>query len=319
MITDKALLMALYRKMVYVRKFEEALARFFSRGMLHGTGHLCIGEEAAAVGSAAALSPGDPIFSTHRGHGHAVAFGLDMKRMMAEIFGKATGYCKGKGGSMHIADPASGHLGANGIVGAGLPLATGAALAIKLRKQRDRAALCFFGDGASNQGAFHESLNMAQVWKLPVLYVCVNNQYGMSMHITRSMGETDIEKRAVAYGMHGLTVDGNDVAAVYEAVKEARDYALKHGPVLIVENTYRIAGHSKSDVNRYRTQEEIDAWKEKCPIKKLGAYLIANGIACEAELDAVAAQAEALIQDAADYALSSPEPDDSDLIHDVYA
>ena len=219
----------MYLKMLQIRAFEEKVAYFFSRGMVHGTTHLYIGEEATAVGAIANLSDDDIITSTHRGHGHTIAKGIDLGGMMAELLGKAAGYCKGKGGSMHIADLSKGNLGANGVVGGGIPIATGAGITVKLRGE-DKVVVCFFGDGAINEGTFHESVNLASVWKLPVIYLCENNQYGMSMSIRRSTNIEDLSHRAKAYGIPGTRVDGNDVFAVYEAVRQAKEYAKKNGP-----------------------------------------------------------------------------------------
>ena len=315
----KKTLIHMLKNMWMTRRFEETVAQYFARGAIHGTCHLCIGEEATAAGSIAALEPQDMMHGTHRGHGQAISYGMDEKRMMAEIFGKKTGYCKGKGGSMHIADIPNGFLGANGIVGAGIPLSTGAALAIKLRKEEDRIVLCFFGDGATNEGAFHESLNMAATWKLPILYVCVNNLYGMSTHIEKCMGEPDIKKRAVAYGMPGISIDGNDAPLVYDEIKKARKYVAKNGPMLVVLDTYRITGHSKSDANRYRTKEEIESWRKRCPIDFLENYLIDNDIAKQSEIDAVRKETEEAIEAAVDYAKESEYPAPAALTEDVFA
>ncbi len=225
--------------MYLIRRFEEMAEESYVRGLTHGTMHLSVGQEATAVGACMDLSNADYITSTHRGHGHCIGKGAEVKFMFAEFFGKEEGYCRGRGGSMHIADPATGNLGANGIVGGGLPLATGAALAIKQRKGKD-VAICFFGDGAQNEGAFHESLNMAAVWKLPVVYVCENNQYGMSVSTARSTAVKDVATRAIAYNMPGVTVDGNSIADVNEAVSAAIERARNgEGPSLIECKTYR--------------------------------------------------------------------------------
>lgn len=315
----KETLMHMLKNMCTARRFEETVAQFFARGAIHGTCHLCIGEEATAAGSIAALKPQDMVYGTHRGHGQAVSYGMDVKRMMAEIFGKKTGYCKGKGGSMHIADIKSGFLGANGIVGGSIPLAAGAALALKMRKEKDKIILCFFGDGATNEGSFHESMNIAAAWKLPVLYVCVNNLYGMSTHIERCMGEPDIVKRAVAYGMPGKSLDGNNAMEVFDEMVKARKYVAENGPMFVVLNTYRINGHSKSDANRYRTKEEIESWKKRCPIDFLEKHLLDEGIATKDEIDAVHAQADADIEAAVEYAQQSEVPAPEALTEDVFA
>ena len=308
----------MYMKMLHTRKFEEKVAYFFSRGMVHGTTHLYVGEEATAIGAIATISDGDWITSTHRGHGHAVGKGLDINRMMAELLGKSTGYCKGKGGSMHISDIALGHLGANGIVGGGIPIATGAGITVKMRNE-EKVVLCFFGDGAINQGTFHESVNLASIWNLPVVYICENNQYGMSMSQKRATNVEDLSLRAGAYGIPGVRVDGNDVLAVYDAVRDAVAYARKNGPYLVVAETYRYLGHSKSDANRYRTKEEIDEWKEKDPIRRMRTYLQENKTFSARELDAMEEKATQEIEAAVDFARNSADPDLADLSTEVYA
>jgi acetoin:2,6-dichlorophenolindophenol oxidoreductase subunit alpha len=241
------------RRMWLIRRFEEMAEEAYVRGLSYGTMHLSVGQEASAVGICMDLTAKDYITSTHRGHGHCIGKGADVRFMFAEFFGKEEGYCHGRGGSMHIADPATGNLGANGIVGGGLPLATGAGLAIKQRKARD-VAVSFFGDGANNEGAFHESLNMAAVWKLPVIYVCENNLYGMSVSAARSTAVRDVASRAASYDMPGAVVDGNSIADVNEAMQEALERARNgQGPSLIECKTYRTKGHSRSDRNRSHT------------------------------------------------------------------
>jgi len=308
----------MYLKMLQIRAFEEKVAYFFSRGMVHGTTHLYIGEEATAVGAIGALKDDDIITSTHRGHGHTIAKGIDLKRMMAELLGKEDGYCRGKGGSMHIADLSRGNLGANGVVGGGIPIATGAGITVRLRGE-EKVVVCFFGDGAINEGTFHESVNMASVWKLPVIYLCENNQYGMSMSINKSTNLVDLSERARAYGIPGKRVDGNDVFAVFAAVTEARQYVIKSGPVLIVAETYRFTGHSKSDANRYRTKEEIAEWKERDPIPRMRARLLESGQFTEAQLSELESQGRQSIEEAVAYAESCPEPSVDELTTDVYA
>lgn len=249
-----------------IRRFEEAVDDLFSRGLMHGTMHLSIGQEGSATGSCLSLRRDDAITSTHRGHGHCIAKGASLERMMAELLGKGTGYCRGRGGSMHIADTATGNLGANGIVAGGIPIATGAALAFQMQGL-DRVAVSFFGDGATNEGAFHEALNLAAIWKLPIVFVCENNMYGMSFSTKFSVAVEHIAVRATAYGMPGLTIDGNDVEAVDAAVSDAVNRARSGlGPSLVEAETYRWKGHSKSDKNLYRTREEIAAWRERDPI-----------------------------------------------------
>mgnify|MGYP001007250071 CR=1 FL=1 len=315
---SKEKLKEIYIKMNHTRKFEEKVAYFFSRGMVHGTTHLYIGEEASGVGACCALDKEDYITSTHRGHGHCIGKGIDLNRMMAELLGKYTGYCHGKGGSMHIADLTMGNLGANGVVGGGLPIAVGAALTMKMKK-RDNIVVCFFGDGAANTGSFHESVNMAAVWELPVLFFCENNLYGMSTHIKRAMKNTNIADRAIGYGIPAKTIDGNDAIEVYNTVREAREYVKKNGPMLIVSNTYRISGHSKSDANVYRTKEEIAEWREKCPIKRMRKYLEDNKIFTAKELDEMDEQTTNDIENAVIYAQNSPNPSIDTLLEDVYA
>jgi pyruvate dehydrogenase E1 component alpha subunit len=243
---------------------------------------------------------------------------MDLNRMMAEFLGKETGYCKGKGGCMHIADFSVGSLGANGVVGGGIPVATGAALSQKYFK-RPNITVCFFGDGATNEGAFHESLNLASVWKLPVLFVCINNFYGMSTHISKSMNITDIASRGISYGMKSVTVDGNDILAIYEETLKAREYIFKNGPLFMVLNTYRWMGHSKSDSQVYRTKEEVNKWKLKCPIKRFREYLINEKIFTGAEIDAFDKKAQDDVAAAVAFANASPEPKIETIFDDVYA
>jgi TPP-dependent pyruvate/acetoin dehydrogenase alpha subunit len=260
----------------------------------------------------------DYITSTHRGHGHCIAKGADPKLMFAEFFGKEEGYCRGRGGSMHIADVESGNLGANGIVAGGIPIAVGAALAIKKQK-RDDVAISFFGDGASNEGAFHEALNMAAIWKLPVIFVCENNKYGMSVSTERSMAVEHVADRAPAYRMPGIIVDGNRIEDVSEAVMDATTRARAgEGPSLIECKTYRIRGHSKSDRNRYRTKEEIEAWQAKDPIGHFEQALIARQILAEREIDAIRIAAETEIAAAIEFARNGTDPNPTEVTRDVY-
>ncbi|HSB73029.1 MAG TPA: thiamine pyrophosphate-dependent dehydrogenase E1 component subunit alpha [Candidatus Methylomirabilis sp.] len=266
-------LLEMYRTMLRIRLFEERVDELVLTGQIHGTTHLYVGMEAVATGVCSALQPEDYITSTHRGHGHCIAKGADLGRMMAELLGKETGYCKGKGGSMHIADLEQGNLGATGIVGSGIPIATGAALALQMRKER-RVVACFFGDGAANQGVFHESLNLAAIWKLPTIYVCENNQYAMSGPSREMFAVPKIADRAAAYGIPGVTVDGNDVLAVHRAAQDSAARARRgDGPTLLTCETYRWKGHSRSDANRYRTKEEIAEWQKRCPIARFRGSL----------------------------------------------
>lgn len=315
------------RQMWTIRAFEEKAEELYSQGKVHGTMHLSIGEEASAVGSIAALRPDDFILSTHRGHGHCIAKGAStareigevLKPMMAEFLGKETGYCRGRGGSMHIADVKSGNLGANGVVGGGIGTAMGVGLGLKMQG-RDEIILCFFGDGAANLGIFHEALNMASIWDLPVVYVCENNQYAMSMSVQDAFPIEEISKRAVCYDMPGRTVDGNDLTAVYGAVGEAIERARSGGGPSLVENvTYRWRGHSASDVNRYRTEQEIEAWKEKGPIRRFHKHLIEEGVLTEEEADWIEQEAYAAVDEAVAFAEDSPEPDAAMIEEEVYA
>lgn len=314
-------ILEMYRMMVKARLFEEKVVEIYAQGLMPGLAHLYIGEEAVAVGVCSAMEKGDYITSTHRGHGHCVAKGGDLKRMMAEIFGRSTGYCKGKGGSMHIVDVSLGILGANGIVGGGIPLATGAGLSSKVLKNQKITA-CFFGDGASNQGSFHESLNLASVWKLPVIYVCENNGYGISVSQKKHQNIKDIADRAAAYGIPGVVVDGNDVLAVFEAASLAVERARKgEGPTLIECKTYRWRGHHEGDANRggrYRSQEEILSWEKKCPIAKLEKQIESIGIGQDI-LNTISAEVEKELEEAVEFAKNSPLPDLSEITADVYA
>ncbi|MCK5248347.1 MAG: thiamine pyrophosphate-dependent dehydrogenase E1 component subunit alpha [Spirochaetaceae bacterium] len=308
----------MYLKMVQTRKFEEKAAKLFVQGKVHGTAHFCIGEEATGIGVCSALENEDYILQTHRGHNQGIGKNMDINRMMAEFLGKETGYCKGKGGCMHIADFSKGSLGANGIVGGGIPLAVGAALSQKYKK-KDNITVGFFGDGAANEGSFHEALNLASVWKLPVLFVCTNNYYAMSTHVNKSMNIDDISIRAESYGMKGLAIDGNDVIKVYEETIKAKKYVKEHGPMLLVLNTYRWMGHSKSDAQVYRTKDEVNEWKLKCPVKRYNKYLLKEGIASADELAALDSKAAQDIENAVEYAENSPEPQIDNILDDVYA
>ena len=318
MSISKSVSIELFRKMVLTRAFEEAAAKLFVEGKVHGTAHFCIGEEATGVGVCSALETADYILQTHRGHCQGIGKNMDIKRMMAEFLGKETGYCKGRGGCMHIADFSVGSLGANGIVGGGIPIATGAALSQQYLKQ-ENITVCFFGDGAANQGAFHESLNLASVWKLPVLFVCVNNFYGMSMAVEKSMNIDDISIRAKSYGIRGIALDGNDVVKIFEETKKAKQYVLENGPMLMVLNTYRWMGHSKSDAQAYRTKEEVNEWKAKCPIKRHRLHLIESKILSETEIEALEKKATEEVQEAVIAGLNSPEPRIETIFDDVYA
>lgn len=306
-------------KMYLIRRFEEGAEDAYMRGLIHGTMHLSIGQEASALGICMPLTDQDQITSTHRGHGHCIAKGADVKRMFAEFFGKTTGYCKGRGGSMHIADVTKGNLGANGIVAGGIPIAVGAALAAKKLKN-GKVAISFFGDGANNEGAFHEALNMAAVWKLPVIFVCENNGYGMSTSTERSTAVKNIADRASAYAMPGVIVDGNNFSEVAEAAEAAVERARAgEGPTLIESKTYRYRGHSKSDRNRYRTKEEIEDWMaNRDPIAMFEAELKEFGIIDDAGIEAVREAVKKEIADGIEFAKDSPSPEIRDLENYVY-
>jgi len=301
------------------RRFEEAVDDLFARGLMHGTMHLSIGQEASATGACMALRDDDAITSTHRGHGHCIGKGADLTRMMAELLAKETGYCRGRGGSMHIADVATGNLGANGIVGGGIPIAAGAALAYQLRGE-DHVVACFFGDGATNEGAFHEAVNLAAIWKLPVVFICENNKYGMSFSTEKSMAVDTIAERASAYGIPGVAVDGNDVAAVYDVVHAAVERARAgDGPTLVESLTYRHKGHSKSDKNLYRTREEISEWRDKDPILQFEGVVRERGLLSDEEIQAVRTEAMESIRNAVRTANAAPDADPSDLLDAVFA
>ena len=307
------------KKMLQIRYFEEQVDQLYMKGEVHGTGHLYIGMEATAVGSILAIKKDDLITSTHRGHGHCIAKGASLNLMMAELLGKATGYCKGKGGSMHIADINLGILGANGIVGGGIAIATGAALAVRELKTK-QIVLCFFGDGATNQGVFHESLNMASIWKLPVLYIIENNKYGMGFPVSKAVNIDKLSKRACSYGIKGLTIDGNNVLEVYTTVAELSDEVRKGGgPILLECLTYRWKGHSRMDAERYRTKEEVEKWKAKCPIKGFKKYLLENNIATPSEIESIESKVRQEISEADRFAKESPFPEPEEALEDVYA
>ena len=315
---EKGLMVESYRKMVLIRKFEMCASKLFAQNKLPGFLHLYVGEEAVATGVCSALEVTDYITSTHRGHGHLIAKGGDVKKMMAELFAKETGYCKGKGGSMHISDRDKGILGANGIVGAGIPIATGAAFASKYMGD-GRVAVSFFGDGAANRGTFHEALNMAAAFKLPAVFVCENNLFAISVCARYHMAISDISDRAAAYGMPGYSIDGNDVELVYETTKAAVERARRgEGPTLIECKTWRHRGHYEGDPDDYRTAEEKAEWMQKDPIERLAKRLIEEGICTQAELDAIASDADKLLAEAIDEAEAAPVPSVSALMADIY-
>lgn len=309
MFLSKEKMLDMMYKMRCARSFEKRVNEMFMRGEIHGTTHLSIGQEGCAVGACSAIRETDLMMSHHRGHSHCIAKNADINKMMAELLGKSTGFCHGMGGSMHIVDIASNNYGANGIIGPSIAIATGVALGLKKDMQKgigDSIIIDFFGDGTSNAGPFHEALNMAQLWKLPIVYICENNMYGMSTPVEKTVSVKDIATRALGYGMPGKVVDGNDVIAVMEAVSEAAERARRgEGPTLLEFKTYRWLGHSKSDKRVYRTREEEAEWKEKCPIKRFGEYMIANGVTQE-EIDELQVKADKATEDAVKFAMESP-------------
>ena len=308
-----------YARMLLIRQFESAMHRLFLRGEVHGTTHPYAGQEAVAVGACSAMAQRDYATSTHRGHGHCLALGADLKLMMAELCGKATGYCKGRGGSMHIADVSKRNLGATGIVGGNIPVGTGAALACKMQG-KGSVVLCFFGDGASNEGTFHESLNMAGKWRLPVVYVCENNLYGMSVAFSRACAVDDVCGRARGYNMPGTKVDGQKVLEVRAAVLEMVERARRgEGPALVECMTYRYRGHSRSDPRIYRTKEEEAYWHGRDPIKLFKADLLAEGVLTEKAFEALQGEVDQSLAAAEKFAIEdSPYPNPSELHDDVY-
>ncbi|MBM3690964.1 MAG: thiamine pyrophosphate-dependent dehydrogenase E1 component subunit alpha [Actinobacteria bacterium] len=315
---DRSAALSALESMLTIRSFEEAVDGLFARGLMHGTMHLSIGQEASATGICVALKTTDYITSTHRGHGHCIAKGADLTRMMAELLAKQTGYCRGRGGSMHIADTKTRNLGANGIVAGGIPIAVGAALAQKMRNENN-VVVSFFGDGATNEGAFHEALNLGAIWDLPVIFVCENNKYGMSNSTELSMRVDKVSDRASAYGIAGVTVDGNDVNEVYQAAVAAVQRARSgKGPTLIECETYRWKGHSKSDKNLYRTKEEIDQWKAKDPIIRFQEIILQNQLVTQTDVDALANQVRETIREAIKDASAAPDSDPAELLSSVY-
>ena len=308
----------LFRTMLRIRLFEETVGDLFTAARLHGAVHLCLGQEAVAAGACAALQRADYITSTHRGHGHCIAKGGRLDLMMAELFGKATGYCKGKGGSMHIADLDVGILGANGIVGGGIPIAVGAALACKTLGN-GRVVLCFFSDGASNQGSFHEAANLAAVLKLPVVLLCENNQWAVSTPVSRAMAISNVADRASAYGMPGDTVDGNDPLDVHRAVSAAVQRARSGGgPSLVEAKTYRWEGHYRGDPQVYRSREEVDLWRTtRDPVALFQARLEADGLLQVGQAQAIRQEVGAELEAAVRFAESSPDPSPDELYADL--
>lgn len=312
-------LLNLYERMVLIREFEDGVKFLFLEGSMPGTIHQCQGQEATAVGVCAALQPDDFITSTFRGHGHALAKGLTIEEMLFELFGASTGCCKGKGGSMHVGNMDKGMVPGIAIVGGGVPLAAGMALAFKMQKKPNVVA-CFFGDGAVAEGAFHEGVNLAAIWNLPAIFVCENNLYGASTHIEKVMRVPSVAARAASYGIRGETIDGNDVLAVYEATRRAADECRSgKGPVLLELLTYRRTGHSRRDPCHYQPKDEREAWAMKDPIDRFGKVLIERGVATEAKLCAIRDDVIAGFNRAVEAAKREPLPDVSDLVMDVFA
>ena len=319
-LLSKEKLLKMYQDILKIRYFENKIIDLYSKGLMPGLAHLYIGEEAIAVGVCANLTEHDFAVSTHRGHGHLIAQGADLKKMMAEVLGKKTGFCKGKGGSMHIMDASKGILGANGIVGAGIPIATGSAYSAKVRGT-DQVTVAFFGDAASNQGTFHESINMAAAWKLPIVYVCENNLFGISVDIREVTATKDIATRAKAYDIPGIIVDGNDVLEVYRVTKEAIKRARQgEGPSLIECKTYRFKGHHVGDPGWvYRLEKETKEWMKRCPIKTFRERMIKEKIASEEEVNLIEKDVKEIITEVIDFAVQSPYPAEKEVYEDLYA
>jgi len=318
---DKEFCLRMYKQMLTIRMFEEKAIELFEHNLIRGNVHPCIGQEAVSVGVCSSLRRDDYMLNTHRGHGNCIAKGADLKLMMAELLGKATGYCKGKGGSMHIADFEGGNLGANGIVGGGIPIAVGAGISIQNRGT-DQVVACFFGDGATNQGTFHESLNLAALWKLPVVFVCENNLYALSTPVREAISASRISDRAIAYGMPGISLNGNDVIEVYTKTKEAVQRARAgEGPTLLDCITYRFFGHFTGDPGRgitYRPKEEMDEWLNRCPIKQLREKLLQEKIMTEETGKEIEANVKTSIEEGVQFAKESPFPSADEAVQDVF-
>jgi pyruvate dehydrogenase E1 component alpha subunit len=316
--TDAALLLELYRQMLLIRRFEERCNALFMQGKIPSTLHLYIGQEAVAVGVCAALASDDYVTSTHRPHGHALAKGVSARSIMAELYAKATGCCKAKGGSMHVGDMAVGMVPAIAIVGGGAPIAAGIALSAKMRRSGQVVA-SFFGDGGANEGALHEAMNMAAIWRLPVIYVCENNLYGASTPVSQVIAVENIADRAAAYGMPGVIADGNDVLSVREATREAAERARRgEGPTLIECKTYRLCGHSRSDACGYRSREEEAEWREKDPLSIQSRRILAMNAAMQADMDRIEREVTEEIDDAVAFAETSPYPLAEDALKHVF-
>jgi pyruvate dehydrogenase E1 component alpha subunit len=318
----KEKLAEIYENMVRIRKFEETASSLFAEGLIPGLIHLYIGEEAVAVGVCSSLARDDYVVSTHRGHGHCIAKGGNVGKMMAELLGKETGYSKGRGGSMHMIAPEIGVIGSSGIVGAGIPIAAGLGLATDVKKTK-RVVACFFGDGASNTGTFHEGLNLSAVWKLPVVFVCENNLYAISVPMRKSTAVENVADRAVAYGMRGIIVDGMDVIAVHKAAREAVQRARSGGgPSLIECKTYRFRGHFEGDPKGggvYRSEEEMVEWQRRCPIAAFKSKLVQSKIFTQDEMEEIEQRCIREIREATEFAKNSPYPSTSEVAKNVFA
>lgn len=316
---SKDFLQQVYRQIYLVREFELRAIEERRRGLIPGFIHSCVGQEATAVGACMALRKDDVITSTHRGHGHLLGKGGDPKYMMAELAARSLGYCKGRGGSLHISDFDLGILGANGIVGGGFPAAVGAALAFSIRNE-DRVALAFFGDGASNEGTFHESANLAGLWKLPVIFFCENNLYGEGTPLSKASPISDLSIRAESYAFPGVVVDGNDPLAVYEVVKGAAERARTgQGPTLVEAKTYRFRGHYEGDPQVYRVPGEMDEWRKRDPIDAFRERLLKSGLFGEAAIQGVEAEVQGQLDEAVAFATSAPQPEVGEALAGVYA
>jgi pyruvate dehydrogenase E1 component alpha subunit len=315
---DITLELELYERMLQLREFELKVQELYRDGKLPGFVHLYIGEEAVATGVCAHLQPNDLVYSTHRGHGHALAKGVPAREVMAELYGKVTGCSGGRGGSMHMYAPEYGFMGTNGIVGGGIPLATGSALSAQLRKS-GQVVIAFFGDGAVNSGSFHESVNIGAIWNLPVVYVCENNLYATETAFHRATKNTSVASRAAAYGLPGVEVDGNDVMAVYEAAGTAIERARSNGgPTLIECKTYRTVGHHEGDPGTdYRTRDEVESWKRRCPIKTLHDRSVASGQVAEEQFEEISHSVTEWLDDAVEFARTSPEPDPNSVLDHI--
>jgi TPP-dependent pyruvate/acetoin dehydrogenase alpha subunit len=307
------------RRMVLIREFERSVMDLWKKNLIYGIAHSYEGSEAIAVGACAVLREVDYITSTHRGHGHTIAKGGDLNKMMAELMGKYAGYCHGKGGSMHIAAVEKGMLGATGIVGSAMPIAVGAALSASVLG-KDYVTICFHGDGATNQGVWHEAINMAATWKLPVVFLCENNQWAISCPYENATRNQDIEKRAIGYGIPGVSVDGFNPFAVYAAVKEAVDHARGGGgPTLVVAKNWRYVGHFVADDQSYRDPKISEPWIKLDPILRMTRYLLESGVASEEEIETIKADAQKSVDDAIEFGKRSPEPTPDQLFEDLYA